>query len=117
MEISTVSGDISLNDGDDLEECEIETVSGDISISVDLGSRGSLEASTVSGTIDLRLLAGIGADFEVSTFSGTIVNDLGPAAERSSSYLPAKELSFSTGSGGAQISLESFSGKIRIRRK
>jgi hypothetical protein len=115
VQIETVSGVISLEDGSGLEEGEFSTVSGEIRVKADFRNRGRFEFETVSGLIDLRVPAGLDADFEVSTFSGTIENEFGQKAERSSSFLPAQELTFSTGSGGARISLESFSGKIRIR--
>ena len=80
-------------------------------------ARGSFDFETVSGTIELRVPAGLAADFDAETFSGKITNELGPAPKRSGQILPSQELSFSTGSGGARISLQSFSGAIRIRKE
>jgi hypothetical protein len=53
----------------------------------------------------------------VSTFSGAITNDLGPAAEKSSRFTPEKELSFTTGTGGARITVETLSGAVGIHKK
>ena len=59
----------------------------------------------------------VSAEFDVETFSGDIVNDFGPKARRTSEYAPGKELSFSTRSGDARISVSSFSGTIRLKMK
>ena len=72
---------------------------------------------SVSGTVDLFLPAGLGAEFSVSTFSGEITNELGPAAEKTSKWTPEKELSFTSGSGGAQITVETLSGAVNIRKR
>lgn len=54
------------------------------------------------------------ADFQIETFSGSINNDIGPAARRTDKYSPGKELRFTNGSGGARVSIESFSGSVKI---
>jgi hypothetical protein len=71
----------------------------------------------MSGQVVVKVSPGVSADFDVSTFSGSIENDIGPEAERSSKYAPGKELSFSSGSGGAQVSISSFSGTVKIVTK
>ena len=116
-QVETVSGTITLEDGSNLEEGEFESVSGNIHVTSDFSSKGNFQFETVSGTIEIRVPAGIVADFEASTFSGSIKNELGPEAERKSTPLPSQELSFSTGSGGARISAESFSGTVKILRQ
>ena len=62
-------------------------------------------------------VAGLAAEFSVSTFSGDITNELGPAAEKSSRWTPEKELSFTTGSGGARVTVETLSGAVHIRKR
>jgi hypothetical protein len=53
----------------------------------------------------------------VTTFSGAISNDIGPEAERSSKYTSEKELSFTAGGGAAEVSIESFSGTVKIKTR
>jgi DUF4097 and DUF4098 domain-containing protein YvlB len=117
VELATVSGDISLKDGADLADGEFESVSGDIHVDASFASKGSFEAQTVSGDIVLRVPSGIRARFSVETFSGDIENELGPEPEENDSILPSKELTFSTGSGGARFDLTSFSGSIYIEKR
>jgi hypothetical protein len=59
----------------------------------------------------------VSADFSASTFSGEIENELGPAAQKSSRYTSEKNLSFSTGTGGAKVSVQTLSGAIRLRKR
>jgi hypothetical protein len=69
-----------------------------------------------SGTVTLELPADTSAEFEIETFSGQIHNDFGPKARRTSEYGPGYELSFSTGSGEAEVSVESFSGGVYLKK-
>ena len=117
LELASVSGDIRVESGGMLKEGSFETVSGNIVSSTDFDSRGSFSFESVSGDVELRVPAGANAIFEVSTFSGSIRNELGPEPERSSSILPSQELEFTLGSGGARISLQAFSGNVKILKQ
>ena len=114
LEMSSVSGDIRFEGDGMLKEGSFETVSGNVFGSTDFDSRGSFSFETVSGNVELRVPSGINARFEVSTFSGNIRNEIGPEPKRSSSILPSQELEFTVGSGGARISLQAFSGNVKI---
>src|SRR5262249_42400040 len=117
VKLCTVSGDILLRDGKSLENAQANSVSGTLRTQANLRSGGSFKFETVSGDVELKLPSSIGADFKVSTFSGRITNDFGAKVEKASSYLPSEELSFSVGSGGARVSVQSFSGSIRILKE
>lgn len=116
LEASTVNGKL-LVAGGTFERVQLESVAGGVRFEGGLAARGTLSVESVSGPVDLYLPAGIGAEFSVSTFSGDITNELGPAAEKTSRWTPGKELSFTTGSGGVRISVETLSGAVHIRKK
>jgi DUF4097 and DUF4098 domain-containing protein YvlB len=116
LEAESVSGAIRVENGS-LEGASFETVSGDISYAGDIVGRGSYEIESMSGGVTLLVPPSVSAEFDITTFSGNIDNDIGPEAERASKYTPEKELSFSTGSGGATVSIESFSGSIKIKTR
>lgn len=99
----------------DLERGELQTVSGKIDFSGDLAATGRLEVNSHSGRAVLALPAGISARFDVQTFSGDIVNEL--SAEAPASSHPGKQLSFTTGSGGAHVSVNSFSGEVILKAR
>ena len=57
------------------------------------------------------------ADFYVETYSGSIKNQIGPSPTRADDYGPGKELRFSSGTGGARVSIESFSGSVKLIKR
>jgi hypothetical protein len=117
VEVETVSGTITLEDGGDLRRGSFETVSGVIRARANFQPRGRFDFETISGTVELTVPSGMAADFEVQTFSGRIDSDFGPDPRRIDPPLPSQELIFSTGAGGARITIESFSGMVKIRQE
>ncbi|HXK11779.1 MAG TPA: DUF4097 family beta strand repeat-containing protein [Vicinamibacteria bacterium] len=116
LEASTVNGKLLVTGGS-FDRAALETVSGAARFEGVLAARATLSVESVSGSVDLLLPASLGADFSVSTFSGEITNELGPAAEKASRWTPEKELSFTTGSGGARITVKTLSGAVHIRKR
>ena len=116
LDASTVNGRLEVTGGS-FSRAHLETVSGSLSFQGALGSRATFEAETVSGPVTIALPAAVGADFSISTFSGSVDNAFGPAATRATRHTPEKELEFSTGGGGASVSIRTLSGPITIRKR
>jgi len=116
VDASTVNGTLTVVGGT-FTRASLETVSGRIIFEGGLGKTASLQAESVSGSVELVLPASVSADFSVSSFSGEIENELGPPPRKASRWTSEKELSFSTASGGAKVSVETLSGNIRLRKK
>jgi hypothetical protein len=116
IDASTVNGPLTVTGGT-FERGRLETVNGRVLFEAGLSARGSLEVETVSGAVELALPATISADFSVVTFSGDVRNELGPPAKPTSQYTSEKELTFSTGGGGANVTVETLSGSIVLRRR
>jgi len=114
LSIEAISGKIDIEGGRSLDSVDVETVSGTVEWRGDLNSSGDYSFSTISGSITLRIPAGASADYDIETFSGKIDNDFGPEPEKSG-FLPAKSLSFSVGSGSADVEISAVSGSIRLR--
>ncbi|UCF67526.1 MAG: hypothetical protein JSV80_17460 [Acidobacteriota bacterium] len=115
VDASTVSGSVNITADELLRNVSVESVSGTTTLVGPLSPKGSFDFETVSGKIEMRIPAGTSAEFDLETFSGEIDNEFGQKAERSS-FLPAKSLSFSLGNGEAEVSIESFSGRIVLRK-
>jgi len=113
---STVNGKLAVAGGS-FTRAALETVSGTIHFEGALAANGKLSVETVSGGVDLLFPAGFGADFSVSTFSGAVTNELGPPAQKSNEWTPQKELTFTSGAGGAHVTVETLSGAIAIRKR
>jgi DUF4097 and DUF4098 domain-containing protein YvlB len=116
VRVSNVSGS-SIISADNLKDGSLESVSGNIRFEGIIDPAGRLDVQTVSGDIEALMPAGIAAVFEVSTFSGGIQNDFGQALAKTEKNGPGKELKFTTGSGAARISLQSFSGDVILKKK
>ena len=112
---TTINGDIQVAGGE-FEDAEFETVSGIIEFDGSLYADGDFQFETHSGGIILILPKDVSAEFEVETFSGKIINEFGAKARRTSKYGPGYELYFTTGSGDAEVTIESFSGKVVIKK-
>jgi hypothetical protein len=112
----SVSGAVEVK-GDDFTSAELSTVSGSVRFEGSLKGNGTFDFESHSGDVVLRLPADVDADFDVNTFSGDVVNELGPPARRTSKYAPGKSVEFTTGDGGAQVSVDSFSGTVRLLKK
>jgi len=113
IDVENVSGKTMIYGGF-IDDGDLESVSGDITCHAIPGPDGSLDIETMSGTITLMIDSTLVASFDLSTFSGLIENQVGPEPTRTSKYTPGKELYFNTGTGGPNISLESFSGSIKL---
>ena len=114
-EVATVSGDIRLHSDASMRDGEFATVSGDIHFRGPLAAGGDFTFEAVSGDIELELPSNTSAEFSVETFSGTIDNEFGPKPTKDSKYLPAKSLYFTEGSGSANVEIDAFSGRVKLR--
>lgn len=110
---TSVSGGIDVV-ADTLLDGDFECLSGKIDVTAALDPNGEFNFEIFSGNLTLRLPSNTSAEFDIETFSGDIVNEFGPEARKTSDFLPAKVLSFSTGSGGAEVSIESFQGSVKL---
>lgn len=114
LDASVVSGDIAI-EGGVLESFDGESVSGSIFCAARPTDRGRFDMETMSGKIEMVVPQDISADFYIETYSGSIKNEIGPPPKRTDEYGPGKELRFTAGSGGARVSIESFSGSVKLR--
>jgi hypothetical protein len=112
--VTTVSGDIDFVMEGALRDGRFKSVVGDIDVETGLDPDGRIRLDSVSGDIDLTLPGRVSATFDVSTFSGEIDSDLGGRVRRKGEYVPAKELKFSLGGGGARVTIETLSGDIDL---
>ena len=116
IEASTVNGLLTVTGGS-FSRVQIETVSGGARFDAALGPKAELSVESVSGSVELIFPASFGGEFSVTTFSGPITNELGPAAEKTNDFTPQKELTFTSGGGGARVSVETLSGAVQIKKR
>jgi DUF4097 and DUF4098 domain-containing protein YvlB len=116
LEASTVNGELVITDGP-FERVALESVAGAVRYDADLAAQARLEVETVSGSVEVFLASNIKADVSVTSFSGGIENEFGMGTVKQESFLPAKELEFSTGAGGSRITVETLSGSVHLRKR
>jgi len=114
LDAEVVSGNIEI-EGGLLSSLTAESVSGSVFCAAQPTESGRFSLDTLSGTVELVVTSDINADFTIETYSGSIRNEIGPEPTRTDKYSPGKELKFTSGAGGARISIESFSGSVKLR--
>ncbi len=122
VEASTLSGAIKV-EGDAIEHAELRTMSGGIELDASLAEDARVQAKTYSGQVKLTLPEDTSARFDVQSFSGGLQSDFSARLDDENGGAgggwhggPGRRLSFVIGDGNARISIESFSGGVKIER-
>jgi hypothetical protein len=123
VDVATVSGDVRVST---TSTARAATVSGDIHATFGTSDGRQMAFNTVSGDVVLRLGSGVGADVRAQTLSGDITTDFDlrrrPMAggdERGRGWVNVEIGRSATGTigrGGAELSINTVSGDIRILR-
>ncbi len=109
----TVSGDVRMHGGP-FRDVSVETVSGDITLAGAMDHEVNAKLHSMSGDIRLIIDGSMQPDLDVSSFSGDIHSALGEVT--TPTHGPGSSLHFKSGQGG-DITLDSFSGDIDIRKQ
>lgn len=112
LKASTVNGSVRLSRITS-KSVEGTTVNGGIRYEGTLSSDGWYRYTTHNGGIDLVVPEATNASVQVSTFNGDLVASFPISITEAGR---GKQIRFTLGSGGARIELDSFNGKIRLRR-
>jgi DUF4097 and DUF4098 domain-containing protein YvlB len=117
LSVKTVSGKVSIA-GVSVARSELKSVSGGIEMNADLKGDGTFEMESQSGDFLLTLPATAQATFDISSFSGKIESDFAHETA-TKSFGPGSSTHFSTGASGAgaHVSIKTFSGNVRVRKK
>jgi hypothetical protein len=108
---SSVSGAIRYVGAHKLLVGRIETVTGPVTFQGTVIRGGTLSIETHDGLVDLTVPRDQLADFDLTTFGGSVTNELmgaGPVVTK------GKPLRFSSGSGGASVTVRTFKGNVRV---
>lgn len=98
---------------------KVSTTSGDITYQGDCSGGGAYTLVTHSGAIKVTLPETASVDLSAQSVSGSVENDF-PFRERShNTFVPTPGRSFSgtSHSGSSSVELQSFSGKIRVKKQ
>ncbi len=109
----TVNGDVTLQ-RIDATSVQASTVSGDVHYDGTVKEGGRYTLTSHNGDITFALPAGAGAIIGVNTFSGDFNTDI---PVQLTEQRQGRRFSFTLGSGGARVELQSFSGDIHLARQ
>jgi DUF4097 and DUF4098 domain-containing protein YvlB len=112
LNVETVNGEISLKHVD-ATSLEASSVNGDVHYDGPIHDGGRYSLTTHNGDIGLAVPAGTNASVSVSTFNGEFKSDFEVSVTQTHK---GRRLSFTLGSGSAQVTLESFQGTIHLAR-
>jgi hypothetical protein len=116
IEAESVSGHVWMN-GARSKSVRAESVSGSVQYSGMIDPVGAYSFKSNSGRITLGIPPNVGATVSLETFSGNVDSDF-PVTLGSGTNRQGRDskFEFTIGNGRAHITLETFSGNIRIQR-
>ena len=115
LTLSSVSGDVVVSGTAPLRRALVETVSGRVLVRAALATGSTLVVNSHDGPVEIALPARTDADFVVSTLEGELHNRLTGRGARKTTGLRGRELSFTRGFGGAEVTVRTFSGPVTVR--
>jgi len=113
IEAESVSGDIDQKSHSEINEIEMETISGKISAQGIFVPNGSYTLGSHSGNINLAIPSESNVDLQANTSSGDIDCEF---VLNGYVHMDNKRLRGTIGKGGANLSVSTFSGDIRINK-
>jgi DUF4097 and DUF4098 domain-containing protein YvlB len=98
---------------------KIGTGSGNITYSGDCSGMGNYVFTTHSGAIDMSLPQTASVDITARSVSGDVQNDFPLSQKAHTSFTPQAGRSFAgtSNSGASSVQLQSFSGRIRVKKQ
>jgi DUF4097 and DUF4098 domain-containing protein YvlB len=124
VELQSISGDLRLTDVD-ADHAEMRTVSGNVEYTGRLSRNGRYEFQSHSGNVRLIPMSSPNFSIEATTFSGNVRTDFPLTLQGSPQSLARdfqgrrqnQSVRGTIGSGGAMITMQSFSGNIVIAKQ
>jgi DUF4097 and DUF4098 domain-containing protein YvlB len=113
-DLQTVSGRIRISGGP-WRKLSLSTVSGDVQLGGGLAPSGTYNVDSMSGDVQVQVPANLSAVIKANTFSGDLRSDFGTVQKVE--HGPGSELRATVGGGNGKISIETFSGDLRIRKQ
>lgn len=115
LTVNNVTGAVIVIGQGTFRRAMVETVSGAVSMDGALERGSTIAVQTHDGPIDLAFPLRTNAEFVVATVDGEVRNELTPSASRKTRGLKGREITFSSGTGGAEVTVRTFSGRVTVR--
>ncbi|HSK45538.1 MAG TPA: DUF4097 family beta strand repeat-containing protein [Candidatus Binatia bacterium] len=118
VDIQSTSGAVQLKNVTG-QRVAVGTASGNIGYQGDCSGGGDYILTTHSGAIDVTLPATASVDLTARSTTGAVENDFPLEQKPHNSFVPQQGRSFAgtSNSGSSSVELQSFSGKIRVKKQ
>jgi DUF4097 and DUF4098 domain-containing protein YvlB len=118
LEVTSSGGAVEMVDVSG-PKVSVGTTSGDISYRGDCSGAGQYNFTTHSGAIDVVLPETASFDLSARSINGTVQNDFPLTQKSHTSFVPQAGRSFAgtSNSGSSSVELQSFSGRIRVKKQ
>ena len=118
VEITSSSGPVQLTSVSG-NKVTVNTASGNITYQGDCSGGGDYMLISHSGAIDFLLPQTASVDLTARSVTGSVENDFPLQAKQHTSFVPSTGRSFAgtSNSGSASVELQSFSGRIRVKKQ
>jgi DUF4097 and DUF4098 domain-containing protein YvlB len=118
VQVTSSGGAVQLTDVSG-PKVNIGTISGNISYQGDFSAGGSYLFTTHSGAIDVVLPATASVDLSARSVKGSVENDYPLQSKTHLPFTPSEGRSFAgtSNSGSSSVELQSFSGRIRVKKQ
>lgn len=113
IHVETTNGDVVL-ERIRSSAVRASTVNGEIRYDGTIADGGSYTFTTHNGDVSLLVSEDVSATMAVSTYHGSFHSEI---PIRLTGTTLSKQFSFTLGSGGARVEMESFNGEILLRRR
>jgi DUF4097 and DUF4098 domain-containing protein YvlB len=114
VDLQTISGRIQAGGGP-WQHLNLSTVSGDVQLTGSLAAGGNVSIDSMSGDVQLLVPSSLSSNVHATTFSGDLRSDFG--TPKQPEHGPGSSLDAIAGTGNGKISVETFSGDLRIRKQ
>jgi DUF4097 and DUF4098 domain-containing protein YvlB len=118
VDIQSTSGTVQLKNVNG-QRISVGTTSGNIDYQGDCSGGGDYILTTHNGAIDVTLPATASVDLTARSTTGAVENDFPLQQKPHNSFVPQQGRSFAgtSNSGSSSVELQSFSGKIRVKKQ
>jgi DUF4097 and DUF4098 domain-containing protein YvlB len=118
VDIQSTGGAVQLKNVNG-QRVAVGTTSGNIGYEGDCSGGGNYILTTHSGAIDVTLPATASVDLTARSTTGAVENDFPLQQKPHTSFVPQQGRSFAgtSNSGSSSVELQSFSGKIRVKKQ
>lgn len=118
LEITSSSGAVQLTNVTG-QRVRVGTASGNITYQGDFAGGGSYSLTTHNGEIDVAMPETASVDLTARSINGSVENDFPLQTKSHMTFVPTQGRSFAgtSNSGSSSVDLESFSGKIRVKKQ